>query len=113
VGIVTILGLPYKEIWAIDFEFIAEPGCVPDVVCMVAREIGSNRLIRLWRDFKPDPPFDVGPDAVFVAYMASAEMGCFQQLGWPMPANVLDLFVEFRSETNGFTLPHGRGLLGA
>jgi DNA polymerase-1 len=76
--VMTILGLPYKEIWAIDFEFVAEPGCVPDVVCMVARELGSGRLIRLWRDdFKPDPPFDIGADALFVAYMASAEMGCF------------------------------------
>ena len=35
-----MLGLPYREIWAIDFEFVAEPGCVPDVVCMVARELG-------------------------------------------------------------------------
>ena len=30
-----------------------------------------------------------------------------------MPVNVLDLYAEFRSETNGLTLPHGRGLLGA
>ena len=110
----AILGMPYKQIWAIDFEFVAEPGCVPDVVCMVAREVGSDRLIRLWRDdFKPDPPFDIGADALFVAYMASAEMSCFLPLGWPMPVNVLDLYAEFRSETNGLTLPHGRGLLGA
>jgi DNA polymerase-1 len=40
-------------------------------------------------------------------------MGCFLQLGWPLPVNVLDLYTEFRSETNGLTLPHGRGLLGA
>jgi DNA polymerase-1 len=110
----TILGMRYREVWAIDFEFVAEPGCPPDVVCMVAREVGSDRLIRLWRDdFKPDPPFDVGADVVFVAYMASAEMNCFLQLGWPMPINVLDLYAEFRSETNGLTLPHGRRLLGA
>jgi hypothetical protein len=108
------LGLPYRQVWGIDFEYVAEPGCVPDVVCMVARELGSDRLIRLWQDeFKPEPPFDVGADALFVAYMASAEMGCFLQLGWPMPVNVLDLYAEFRNETNGLTLPHGRGLLGA
>ena len=106
----TILGLPYKEIWCCDFEFVAEPGCPPDVVCMVARELGSGRLIRLWRDdFKPDPPFDIGGNVLFVAYYASAEMGCFQQLGWSMPVNVLDLYTEFRCETNGLTLPHGRG----
>jgi DNA polymerase I len=107
-------GLPYKYVWAIDFEYVAQPGSLPDVVCMVARELGSDRLIRTWQgEFKPNPPFDVGDDALFVAYTASAEMGCFMQLGWPMPTNVLDLYVEFRNETNGLALPHGRGLLGA
>ena len=110
----AVFGLPYKQVCCIDFEFVAEPGCAPDVVCMVARELGTDRLIRLWKDdFKPDPPFDIGADALFVAYMASAEMGCFLQLGWPLPANVLDLYCEFRSEVNGLTLPHGRGLFGA
>jgi DNA polymerase-1 len=94
----AVFGLPYEQIWAIDFEYVAEPGCVPDVVCMAARELGSNRLIRLWKDeLKPDPPFDVGDGAVFIAYTASAEMGCFLQLGWQMPVNVLDLYTEFRS----------------
>jgi hypothetical protein len=37
---------------------------------------------------------------VFVAYYASAELGCFRALGWPMPANIIDLFVEFRDRTN-------------
>jgi hypothetical protein len=40
-------------------------------------------------------------------------MGCFLQLGWPLPVSVLDLYTEFRNETNGLTLPHGSGLLGA
>jgi DNA polymerase I len=112
----TVWGLPYKSAWCIDFEYVAGPGCVPDVVCMCARDLVSNQLIRLWKDelkLKPDPPFDVGADALFVAYTASAEMGCFLQLDWSMPANVLDLYTEFRSETNGLSLPHGRGLLGA
>lgn len=43
----TVLGLPYKQVWFIDFEYVAEPGCVPDAVCMVARELGTDRLIRL------------------------------------------------------------------
>jgi hypothetical protein len=109
-----VFGLPFDQVWCIDFEYIAEGGSVPDVVCMAAREVGSDRLIRLWRDdLKPDPPFDVGGNALFVAYMASAEMGAFLQLGWPLPEKVLDLYVEFRCETNGLTLPQGRSLLGA
>ena len=38
---------------------------------------------------------------LFVAYYASAELGCFLALGWPMPARILDLFAEFRATTNG------------
>jgi hypothetical protein len=34
-------------------------------------------------------------------------------LGWAPPANVLDLFTEFRCLTNGLRLAHGNGLLGA
>jgi len=34
-------------------------------------------------------------------------------LHWPLPANVLDLFVEFRNRTNGLPVPCGNGLLGA
>jgi hypothetical protein len=49
---------------------------------MVARELGSNRLIRLWRDeLGSRPPFPVDDDALFVAYFASAELGCFLELG--------------------------------
>ena len=42
---------------------------------------------------------------------ASAELGCFQALGWPKPTNILDLFTEFRARTNGLT--GGAGLIAA
>ena len=58
-------------------------------------------------------PFNTGPDAVLVAYYASAELGCFLELGWPLPANVVDLFAEHRVATNGQKLPCGNDLLGA
>jgi len=50
---------------------------------------------------------------LFVAFYASAELGFFRALGWPMPANVLDLFVEFRNRTNGISTPASSGLVGA
>jgi hypothetical protein len=59
------------------------------------------------------PPFPIEEDTLFVAYYASAELGCFLALGWPMPARVLDLFAEFRCVTNGLPVPCGNGLLGA
>ena len=68
----------------------------------------------MWRgEFGAAPPFPIGPDTLFVAYYASAELGCFRALGWPMPARILDLFTEFRDRTNGLTTPAGAGLVGA
>jgi DNA polymerase I len=104
----------FDEAWAVDFEFTAPPGERPAPICMVARELHSGRTIRLWQDqFGPAPPFSIGERALFVAYYASAELGCFRALGWPMPANILDLYVEFRDRGNGLELPAGRGLVGA
>jgi hypothetical protein len=101
-------------IWAVDFEFTALPGERQQPVCMVAHELHSGHTIRLWEDqFGDAPPFPIGPDALFVAYYASAELGCFRTLGWPMPARILDLYAEFRDRTSGLPRPCGAGLLGA
>ena len=106
--------LPYREVWAVDFEFMAPAGERQIPVCLVARELRSGRTIRLWQDqFGPTPPFPISADVLFVAYYASAELGCFRALGWPMPARILDLFTEFRDATNGLPTPAGAGLLGA
>src|SRR4051794_5230719 len=106
----------FREVWLADFEFSAPPGERPDPVCLVAREFRSGRTLRLWRDElrgRREPPYPTGPDVLFVAYLASAEMGCHLALGWPLPARVLDLYAEFRNLTNGLSPPHGAGLLGA
>jgi hypothetical protein len=109
-----MLGLPFREVWALDFEFVSEPGALSVPVCLVAREVGSGKLIRLWQDeLGSQPPFPVDDDTLFVAYFASAELGCFLQLGWPLPSRILDLYTEFRNATNGIALPEGRGLLSA
>jgi hypothetical protein len=106
--------LPYREIWAVDFEFYAPPGERPDPHCLVAWELRSGRKIRLWRDqFGSTPPYSIDKDSLFVAYYASAELGCHRALGWPMPARILDLFTEFRNRTNGLETPAGSGLIGA
>jgi DNA polymerase I len=106
----------YREIWLTDFEFRAPAGERPEPLCMVAREWRSGRTIRYWADQLLagfPPPFGVGPDSLFVAYYASAELSCFHALDWPMPARILDLFAEFRCLTNGLRTPCGNGLLGA
>src|SRR3954454_5211230 len=106
----------YREVWLVDFEFSSPPGGRLDPVCLVAREFRSGRTLRLWQDDlrgRRMPPYPVGPDVLFVAYLASAELGCHLALGWPLPARVLDLYAEFRNRANGLSPPNGFGLLGA
>jgi DNA polymerase I len=116
--------LPFRHVIAADFEFnfgghasaeeAGRCGERPQPVCLVARDLLTGQERRIWREeFGLVPPFPIGPDAVFVAYYASAELGCIKAFDWPMPANVLDLFVEFRNLTNGLPTPAGAGLLGA
>jgi DNA polymerase I len=109
--------LPHQHIIVADFEFESgghdtfeaanRSGERPQPVCMVAKELRSGQEWRLWReDFGPTPPFPIGPDALFVAYYASAELGCFKALGWPNPHNILDLCAEYRIRINK-TRPKG------
>jgi hypothetical protein len=82
---------------------------------LVAHELRSGRRYRLWQEElkTPAPPYAGGADVLFVSYYASAELGCYRVLNWPMPARILDLFCEFRNCTNGFERPSGSGLIGA
>ena len=106
--------LPFQSVFALDFEFVSESGANPVPVCLVARELRTDRLIRLWQDeLTGRPPFPINDDTLFVAYFAPAELGCFLELGFPVPTRVLDLYTEFRNATNGVPLPNGRGLLSA
>ena len=106
----------FREVVVVDFEFTTTTGERPGPVCLAARELRSGRRFRLWQDQligRPTPPYATGPDVLLVAFYASAELGCYRQLGWDMPERVLDLFTEFRDRTNGLPTPAGSGLLGA
>jgi DNA polymerase I len=99
-----------------DFEFGSAPGGVPQPRCLVAQELFSGGTLRLWEEDLASasrPPYAISSDCLFVAYYASAEFLCHLVLGWGLPANVVDLFVEFRNLTNGLPLSSGAGLLGA
>jgi len=98
----------------LDFEFIAPPGERPVPVCLVAHELHSGGRFRIRKDqIGSAPPYATGADVLVVAYYASAELGCYRVLGWPMPLRILDLFTEFRDRTNGLPVPGGASLLGA
>ncbi len=106
----------FRQVWLVDFEFCAPPGERQLPICMVAREFHSGRIMRFFGTDLTDlraPPYDVGPDTLFVAYYASAELHCHLALGWPLPVNTLDLFTVFRNLFNGVQPVAGFGLLGA
>jgi len=106
----------FREIWCVDFEFKADDDNNPEVRCMVAREFYSGKTIRMWADdlaHLKSAPFDISDNSLFVAYFSTAEFSCFHSLGWQLPINVLDLFVEFRNLTNGLSKPSGNSLLSA
>ena len=80
-------------------------GDLPVPLCMVAYVLDENlqhvHTIRLWRgEFGSAPPFDAGPDALFVAYSAWAEMTCFKLLGWPFPTHIFDQHTAYLATSN-------------
>jgi hypothetical protein len=111
-----VAGRDFREVWLADFEFNGGAGDLPVPVCVVARELSTGRTLRLWSDEMAglsEPPYAIDSDCLFVAYYASAELGCHLALGWTLPENVLDLFAEFRVQTNGVIGAGGAGLLDA
>jgi hypothetical protein len=105
----TLNNLPYREVWSVDFAFIAADGENLIPVCVVSEELRTKRIIRSWQDqLGPAPPYPIGDDSLFVAYMADAEIGCHLALGWAVPRNILDLHAEFCAHTNGLRPPQGK-----
>ena len=97
----------FEEVVLVDFEFNGgernprSEGNRPNVVCLVAHELRSGRRFRLWHDqIGLKPPYRIDAKTLFVAFYASAELICHLSKGWPLPVNILDLFIEFRRMTN-------------
>ena len=97
----------YRTVWHVDFEYREDANHLPIPVCLHAYEEHSGQSLSLWRDqllSLKRAPFDAGPDSLMVAYAANAELSCFASLGWPFPANVLDIYVEVCAAINGSPL---------
>ena len=67
------MGRPIPQRRRLDFEYEIADGDLPRVLCMVAYVLDADlrhvRTIRRWRgEFGSAPPFDIGPDTLFVAY---------------------------------------------
>ena len=108
--------LPFREIWIVDTEFypgsgLANGGVAGDPItplCLVALEMRSGRLVRLWQDqLGPFPPYRLDNDALIVGYMLAAEFGFHAAFGWGEPACALDAYVEFRHYVNDGSIKSG------
>jgi DNA polymerase I len=100
----------FQTIVVCDFEYESADGDLPNVLCMVADVLDENlqhvRTVQLWRGgFGIAPPFDIGPDSLFVAYSAWAEMTCFMQLGWKFPVHIFDQHTACLAASD-ILLPH-------
>ena len=87
------MGECFRQIVDCDFEYEVADGDLPDPLAMVARVLEGNfrhvLSTKLWRgEFPSSPPFDIGPDSLFVSYSAWAEMMCFKVLGWDFPTYI-------------------------
>ena len=94
----------FDRIWQVDFEYRQNRNLLPVPVCMCAIDQRTGQEIFLWRKQLLElrqAPFGTGPRDLIVAYSASAELGCFLQLGWRLPENILDPFLETAALTNG------------
>jgi hypothetical protein len=98
----------FKELWAVDFEFFAPDGERPLPLCMVAQNVKTEEIVRLWlRESGNAPPAFLTEENLYIAYYASAEIGCHFALGWQVPINLCDLFAEHRVLTNGLGVRNG------
>jgi hypothetical protein len=108
--------LPFREIWCVDTEFypgvgLANGATYGDAItslCLVALEMRSGRLVRLWQDeLGRFPPYRLDSDALIIGYMLDAKFGCHIALGWDEPACALDAYVEFRHFVNDGSVKSG------
>ena len=92
----------YRRCGPWTYEFMAPPGERPDPVCLVAEN--SNPEKQFACGGTSSAPFHHIQSTPIVCLLRTtpvAELGCHLALGWPMPARILDLFTEFRNQTNG------------
>jgi DNA polymerase I len=106
----------YRKIWCLDTEFCSRDGvCVyedqyaritgnpPIPVALAAIEYHSGQRIVLDMEqlaAMKAPPYDISADSLVCCFFGPAEMNVHLALGWPLPANLLDLYAENKNHVN-------------
>src|SRR5262245_20656584 len=89
-----------------DWEWVARSGEQAwHPLSLVVHELVSNRSWRYWGDnllaLRGHCPFDVGPQSLWVSTHGAGDLQCFLTMDWSLPVHVVDIFPEYRHETNG------------
>jgi hypothetical protein len=104
----------FDEIVVLDFEFQQPDGHRPNPLCLCVHGLRSGETRFYWREElrrMKRAPFDTSRRTLVVAFFASAEMGCFLELGWERPKSLVCLHAENRAVYNGI-LPFIKGQYG-
>ncbi len=78
-----VSSLPFRKIYAIDFEYCGPDGEIPKIVCMVIEDLRSGEVSRYWCDDICEmrtPPFETGEDVALLGYYAPAEVQSMRDL---------------------------------
>lgn len=116
-----VAALGIGEIYTIDAEFRStDPAgyekyglpaaMAPDhlePVCLSAKRWTTGETFSWWSLTGESCPLPVNESALFIAYHAPAEWSYFLAKGWELPANIIDLYAEYRLTING--LHDGKG----
>jgi DNA polymerase-1 len=105
----------FREIVVLDTEFHSGQvrGNRPIPVCLYAVELRSGRKHRIWCEAGEPVTNPLPVDALYVAFSASAEWGCFLALGWRLPEHICDLYAEYRCLSNGRATSGANSLIDA
>jgi hypothetical protein len=99
----------FEKVYVIDTEFYDQPRLLggPAVpVALQAYEVRSGEWVTTFFD---DPhtsyPNPLDPNALYLVFNASAEWNCFLSLGWNLPKNCIDFYIEFKNLVSALKPP--------
>jgi DNA polymerase I len=99
----------FGKVYVIDSEYYPQPG-LPDgpvvPVALQAYEVRSGSWISAFFN-QPNGSYvnSLDPGALYITFNAAAEWICYLSLGWPLPRNCIDFYIEFQNEVSALKPP--------
>ena len=105
------MNLDEFQVILVDSEYTPRNGDLPDVLCLVAKNLQTGQVWRVWRDecrARRTAPYPCDDGALIVAYNAMSELVTHLSLGWPLPQRTICLMAEYRVLSNRDFGKHSR-----